>query len=109
MPDEQREQGERSRDGFSAWMGVLDAFRDAVEETIDEMRQRSDLSPESARDAVRKTMHRAQSAMEDARERLDLVPRRDLDALREELEALRERVDRLEGNSTTRQIPVDNG
>jgi polyhydroxyalkanoate synthesis regulator phasin len=101
MTEEQENRRERPREGFSAWMGVLDAFREAIEETIVEMRERKDLTPERAREAVRTTMQRAQSALDDARERLDFVPRREFDALRR-------RVDALDGGGEARaQIPVE--
>ena len=94
-----------TREGFRAWLGVLDAFKEAIEETIEEVRQRGAPSPERAREAMRSTMKRAQAAMGEARERLDLVPRREFDALREEVAELRRRVSDLEGGS--RQIPVE--
>lgn len=54
-------------------------------------------------------------SLEEARERLDLVPRRELELLREEVEELRARVDRLEAGgaaaegsqSPSEPIPVD--
>jgi len=123
----------RSREGLRAWLGVLDAFKEAIDETIEEIRQRGAPSPERAREAMRRTMQRAQSAMGEARERLgfvprrdfeglgeegagrgrrgegrerlDFVPRRDFEALREEVAELRRRVEELEGRS--RQIPVE--
>jgi len=95
----------RSREGLRAWLGVLDAFKEAIDETIEEIRQRGGPSPERAREAMRKTMQRAQSAMGEARERLDFVPRREFEALREEVADLRRRVAELEGGS--RQIPVE--
>jgi polyhydroxyalkanoate synthesis regulator phasin len=108
MTEEQENRRERPREGFSAWMGVLDAFREAIEETIVEMRERKDLTPERAREAVRTTMQRAQSALDDARERLDFVPRREFDALQEEVGKLRRRVDALDGGGEARaQIPVE--
>jgi polyhydroxyalkanoate synthesis regulator phasin len=97
---------ERGRESFSAWLGVLSAFREAIEESISELRDRGDLSPERAREAVRSTMRRAQSAMEDARERLDMVPRREFDSLRTEVDDLRRRLARLEGDAA-RRIPIE--
>jgi len=95
----------RSREGLRAWLGVLDAFKEAIDETIEEIRQRGAPSPERAREAMRRTMQRAQSAMGEARERLDFVPRRDFEALREEVAELRRRVAELAGRS--RPIPVE--
>ncbi|HEX7089745.1 MAG TPA: hypothetical protein VF192_06385 [Longimicrobiales bacterium] len=95
----------RSREGFRAWLGVLDAFKEAIDETIQEIRERGTPSPERAREAMRSTMKRAQAAMGEARERLDFVPRREFEALRDEVAELRRRVADLEGGS--RQIPVE--
>jgi len=94
------------RESWAAWMGVLAAFKEALEETIDELRERGDLSPERAKEAVRSTMRRAQSAVGQAKERLDMVPRREFDALRAEVEDLARRVRILEGGGP-RQIPID--
>jgi len=97
---------ERSREGFRAWLGVLDAFKEAIEETIDELRQRETLSPERAKEAARSAVRRAQAAMEEARERLDLAPRRELEQLRAEVAELRRRVEELERRGP-RHIPVE--
>lgn len=105
MADEQRRGrgsvGDEVREGIRAGLGVLSALKDAVEETVQEMLDRGELSPERAREAVRKTMDRAQSAFDDARTRLDFVPRRDFDALQAEVAELRRRVDGLHGSGTT--------
>lgn len=94
------EDRQRPREGFSAWMGVLDAFREAVEETVQEMVDRTDMGPEKAREAVRETMRRAQTAFEDARERVDFVPRREFDALSAEVDALRLRLEAHESHES---------
>jgi polyhydroxyalkanoate synthesis regulator phasin len=95
----------RSREGFRAWLGVLDAFKEAIEETIQEIRERGGPSPERAREAMRSTLKRAQAAVDEARERLDFVPRREFEALREEVAELKRRVANLEGGA--REIPVE--
>jgi polyhydroxyalkanoate synthesis regulator phasin len=83
-------------EGVRATVGILTAFKQALEETIDEAALRNDLRPERAREALSGALERAQGAFEGVRERMDVVTRRDLDALQAELAALRERVDRLE-------------
>lgn len=99
--------GQGGRDGLSAWAGVLDAFREAIEETVEELRQRSDIDPDRAKEAMRSGMKRAESAFDDVRDRFDFVPRRDYELLRADVEALRRRIDRLESGPP--QIPVDAG
>ena len=105
MTDEQRRSrksmGDEVRDGIQAGLGILGALKDAVEETVQEMLDRGELSPERAREAVRTTMDRAQATFDEARTRLDFVPRRDFDALQADVEALRRRVDALEGGQRT--------
>lgn len=76
------------REGLRAGMDILAAFKEAVEEALGEMKERGDISPDRAREAIRTTMQRAQEAMDLARERLDFVPRREFEALREEVAAL---------------------
>ncbi|MBI4409820.1 MAG: hypothetical protein HY561_08945 [Gemmatimonadetes bacterium] len=108
---------EAVKDSLRAGIGILAALKEAIEETIEEMRQRGELSPERAKEAFRQTMKRAQEAMEEARERaqqavgearerLDFVPRRDFEGLRDEIGELRRRVTELEqrgGSSGTPQ------
>lgn len=84
-------------EGIRTGIGILNAFREAVEETIQEAVSRGDLSPERARETMQGTMDRLQHGLGDARERFDLVPRRDFEALRAEVAELRSRVTLLEG------------
>lgn len=103
------EQGERNRgsmgdevrEGIRAGIGILSALKDAVEETVQEMLDRGELSPDRAREAVRTTMERAQAAVDDARTRLDFATRRELEELRAEIAVLRTRVDALEASPAT--------
>ena len=84
-------------EGLRTGLGVLAAFRDAVEETIDEAVARGDLSPERAKSVVREAAGRVQVSLEEVRERLDVVvPRREFDLLRMELDELRARVEAME-------------
>lgn len=116
---ERRTGGDKAREGIKegvrAVTGFLAALKDAIDETIKEVRDSNDLDGDRAKEAARSTMHRAREAMDDVRERLDFVPRKEFDALREELNALRLRVADLElrnsgGNGGTPapgDIPID--
>jgi len=100
MADEERRAG--IGEGIRAGIGILTAFKQAIEETIEDAAERNDLRPERAREALSGALTRAQDAFDDVRERLEVVPRREFEALREELEALRGRVERLEGATAGR-------
>ncbi|NIP83551.1 MAG: hypothetical protein GWM90_31730 [Gemmatimonadetes bacterium] len=91
--------GDEVREGIRAGIGILSALKDAIEETVDDMLERGELSQERAREAVRTTMERAQAAVEDARVRFDFAPRSDLDELAEDVRELRRRVERLEATA----------
>ena len=103
MADEQRRAG--VGEGLRAGIGILTAFKQAIEETIEDAAERNDLRPERAREALSGALTRAQDAFEDVRERLDVVPRREFDALRAEVDELRRRVERLEGGGPTLALP----
>jgi polyhydroxyalkanoate synthesis regulator phasin len=77
---------------------VLSAFKEALEETIQEAKDRGDLSSDRAKQVMKDALERAQAAAEDARERLDFVRQSEFDALRAEVAALRARVDALEAS-----------
>ncbi len=103
-------------EGFRTGIGILSAVKDAIEETFEEAVERGDLSQERAKAAVRDAATRVQHSLDDARDRLDMVPRREFEKLREEVAELRARVDALAGGTTGRaepdagseqQIPVD--
>lgn len=107
---EQRGEDEQSRsardsvgDGIRQGLGVLTAFKEALEETITEARERGDLSPERGRAFMRDALSRAQAAAEDARERFDFATRKDVEDLEAELRALQGRVARLEDDLQTQQ------
>jgi polyhydroxyalkanoate synthesis regulator phasin len=96
MADEQRrpDPGDTIREGVRAVTGILGAFKDAIEQTFNDLSARGDISPERARDAARDAMKRAQDAMDEMRTRMDFVPRKEFDALRTELAELRAQVER---------------
>jgi polyhydroxyalkanoate synthesis regulator phasin len=101
------------REGVRAVTGFLAALKDAIEETIRDVRDTGDLDPNRAKEAMKSTMRRAQDAVDNVADRLDFVPRKDFDVLREEVAALRLRVTELEnrsgggGSTGARTIPVD--
>ena len=88
-------------EGLRSGIGVLTAFKEAIEETIQEAGSRGDLSPDRAKQFLGDALHRAQDAVGDVRERLDFVPRREFEAVLREVEELQRRVDALEGKSGT--------
>lgn len=100
-------------EGVRSGLGILTAFKEAIEETIQDAVDKGELSPERARDTMRTASRRVQDGIEEARERLDLVPRRDFDRVREEVAELRRRLDALEPALAlppppgASQIPID--
>ena len=88
-------------EGIRSGIGVLTAFKEAIEETIQEAGERGDLSPDRAKQFLGDALHRAQDAVGEVRERLEWVPRKEFDALLREVEELRRRVDVLEGRTGT--------
>ena len=58
-------------EGLRAGIGILTAFKEAIEETIDEAAARNDLRPERAKEALTGALSRAQGAFDDVRERLE--------------------------------------
>jgi polyhydroxyalkanoate synthesis regulator phasin len=95
MTEEQkrRDTGEGLRDGVRAIFGVVGALKDAIEETFQELLDQGELSPERAREAAPSTVKRAQDTVEDMRDRLDFITRREFDELRAEVEQLRRALD----------------
>lgn len=79
-------------DGLRQGLGVLTAFKEAIEETFNEARDRGDLTPERAKELARSAMERAQLAAGDARERFDFVPRREFDRLQARVNDLEARL-----------------
>ena len=93
----------RMSDGIRQGIGVLSAFKDALEETIQEARDRGDLSTDRAKEVMKEALDRAQSAAEDAKEKLDFARQAEVDGLNDtvvtlkaSLDALRRRVRTLE-------------
>lgn len=106
MTEEQRKSGLGIGEGLKAGIGILTAFKQAIEETIEDAAEKNDLRPERAKEALSGALTRAQDAFGDVRDRLEMVPRRDFDALRAEVEALRRRIERLEGGGAVPALPA---
>jgi polyhydroxyalkanoate synthesis regulator phasin len=87
---------EKVGDGIRQGIGVLSAFKDAIEETIQEARERGDLSTERAKEVMKGALDRAQAAASGARERLDFAHQSELESVKEAVDELRRRVEALE-------------
>lgn len=88
------------REGLRNSVGLLVAFKEAVQETFEEARDRGDFSTDKARALVQEAAQKVQHTVDEARERIDLVSKKDLDALKTELDSLRSRVARLEAQGS---------
>lgn len=94
-------------EGLRTGVGVLNAFREAIEETIAETMEGSgEVTPERARALMREAAGRMQSSLEETRERFDFVSRREMDELRREVSELRQRVAALEGTPDLETQPT---
>jgi polyhydroxyalkanoate synthesis regulator phasin len=97
MADESRKSGLGGiGDGIRTGFGILNSFKEAIEETFQEAVDRGDLSPERAKQVMEDAARRLQSTLEEARDRIDVVPRREFDELRAVVDRLVTRVARLE-------------
>lgn len=83
-------------DGIRQGIGVLSAFKEALEETIHEARERGDISTDKAKEVMKGALDRAQAAASEARERFDFATQADLDTLEKGVEDLKGRVSALE-------------
>lgn len=81
------------KEGLKAGLGILGALKEALEETFEEAMKERDFGPDRARDAFKDTVRRAQEAMDEAMDRFDFVSRRDFEALRGQVDALRHQVE----------------
>ena len=89
--------GKRSMgDGIKEGLGVLSAFKDALEETIQEARDRGDLSTDRAKEVMKETLGRAQTAAEEARGRLDFATQAELETVKSAVDAMQHRLKELE-------------
>jgi len=87
---------EKMGEGIRSSIGVLSAFKDALEETIQEARDRGDLSTDRAKEVMKEALNKAQTAASGARERLDFAHQTEFEELSATVESLRERIVALE-------------
>lgn len=110
MTDQQPQQQQGRRlsigEGIRNGVGVLTAFKEAIEESIQEASARGDLSPERAKQFLGDALHRVQDTVVDVRDRLDMVPRREFEALQAEVAELRRRLHALDGRGDAAAAPV---
>jgi polyhydroxyalkanoate synthesis regulator phasin len=98
MAESEKKKSARARvsGGIRQGIGVLSAVKDALEETINEARERGDLSSDRAKEVMKSALHKAHEAAEGARERLDFVHQKEFDGLREVVDDIKARVSDLE-------------
>ena len=77
-------------------IGMLNAMKDAIEEPLNEAKERGDLSPERAKEVMRTTLEKAQARAGEAREAFDFVKQKEFDSLRGVVDGLKERVKSVE-------------
>ena len=75
---------------------MLAAVKEAIEETLNEAKERGDLTPERAKEVMRSTLEKAQAKAGQAREALDFVRQKDFDTLKGVVDGLRERMESVE-------------
>jgi polyhydroxyalkanoate synthesis regulator phasin len=111
--DKQKTARTKVSDGIKQGIGVLSAFKDALEETINDARERGDLSSDKAKDVMKNALNKAQEAAEGARERLDFVSQKEFAALGQAVDAVKDRVSALEarfsGKEADAEAPEDSG
>ena len=96
MSEERKPKKEGISGGIKQGLGVLSAFKDAIEETISEARERGDLSTDRAKEIMKGALDKAQEAAGEARERLESVKQEDFDGVKEVVGDLKDRVQKLE-------------
>jgi polyhydroxyalkanoate synthesis regulator phasin len=93
-------------EGVRTGIGILTAFKEAVEETLQEAIERGDLSQDRAKATMKDAVQRLQGSLEDARVRFDVVSRREFEELRSEVVELRARLDRIQGTQAAIEAPT---
>jgi polyhydroxyalkanoate synthesis regulator phasin len=98
--DDEDKRGAREKvsDGIKQGIGVLSAFKEALEETIQEAKEKGDLSTDRARELLKEALEKAQSVAEDAKDRLDFVTQKEFDGLGGVVDVIKQRVAALENH-----------
>ena len=96
MTEDKKSARDKVSDGIKEGIGVLSAFKDALEETINEARERGDLSTDRAKEVMKGALDKAQTAAAGAKDRLDLVSQKEFDGLKGAVDTIRDRVGDLE-------------
>lgn len=87
---------ESIKGGIRQGMSMLSAMKDAIEETLNEAKERGDLTPERAKEVMRSTLEKAQAKAGEAREAFDFVKQKEFDGLKGVVDGLKERVKSVE-------------
>lgn len=90
--DASKTRQDRVSDGIRQGMSVLNAMKDAIEETIKEAKERGDLSQERAKEVMKSGLAKAQKRMESAREAFEFVSQNDFEELRTKVDELKARL-----------------
>ncbi len=90
--DASKTRQERVSDGIRQGMSVLNAMKDAIEETIKEAKERGDLSQDRAKEVMKSGLAKAQKRMESAREAFEFVSQNDFEELRTKVDELKARL-----------------
>ena len=93
---EEKSRADSRKGGIRQGIGMLNAMKDAIEETLNEAKERGDLSPERAKEVMRSTLERAQVKAGEARDAFDFVKQKDFDGLKTVVDGLKERVKSVE-------------
>ena len=87
---------ESLKGGIRQGIEMLTALKNAIEESLNESRERGDLKPERAKEIIRATLDRAQARAGEAKDAFDLVKQKEFEALRTVVEDLKVRLIRVE-------------
>ena len=93
---EEKSRTDSIKGGIRQGMSMLNAMKDAIEETLSEARERGDLTPERAKEVMRSTLEKAQARAGEAREAFDFVKQKDFDGLKGVVDGIKEKVKGIE-------------
>ena len=93
---EDKGRAESIKGGIRQGLGMLSAMKDAIEETLNDARERGDLSPDRAKEVMRATLEKAQTKADEARDAFDFVKQKEFDGLKGVVDGLKDRVKSVE-------------